>query len=67
MSSATTKPHSEAVTFGHTPGGKVTVTREGAEATGPSGEFVAVFATLKAARKALFDLHMASEAGQRAA
>lgn len=64
MSSAALKPHSETVSFGHTPGGKVTVTRDGAQATGPHGEYVGTFPSLRDARKALFDLHKAGEAGQ---
>ena len=56
--------HTETVTFGHTHGGKVKVTRDGAEAFGPREEYVATFPTLREARKALFELHRASQAGQ---
>ena len=56
-------PHTETVTFGHTYGGKVKVSPDGAEAFGPRDEYVTTFPSLREARKALFDLHKASEAG----
>jgi hypothetical protein len=64
MSRRPFKPHDEAVTFGLVPGGKVFVTSEGVKAIGPNEESIGSFATLGAARKALFDLHNAGEAGQ---
>ena len=63
MSPAPLKPHSETVSFGHDVGGTVHVKPQGAEAYGPHGEYVATFPSLREARKALFDLHQASQAG----
>ena len=64
MSTQSAKAHAETVTFGHVYGGKVFVTPQGAEAYGPRDEYVATFPALRDARKALFELHQASEAGQ---
>lgn len=60
-----TAAHTETVSFGHAYGGKVKVTPDGAEAFGPRDEYIANFPSLREARKALFDLHKASEVGQQ--
>ena len=55
------QPSSETVTSGHTHLGMVISNERGHEAYGPAGQYLATFESKARARRALFDLHQASE------
>lgn len=59
------KATSETLTHGLDQIGTIISNERGHEAYGPRGEYIATYDTLHRARRALFDLHQASEAVEK--
>lgn len=58
-------PRTETVSLGTEYIGRIFVTKRGFETFGPQDQYICTHVTIQAARRALFELHRAGEAGQR--